>query len=260
MTVSPLIRLQVSLFLPDSNLATLPDFRSLKALIAQGRVGLPSTCSERDWRRKGRALCGAAGSRPGRAARTGPGSPTQPNVRCVRSRAVLWVGGPVWVSSCDVTSPCRVAKAPLQRSVLLADRGKGSVGSERWEPAPGARKLGRGASRAAPTATVKRKSCSRAARPASGRKRRSSRSRGPEASRLGGLGLGCAELREHPQLVRGRRGIWRVLPAAREGWSPPSALTKVVFMPRCYLGLPTKTFVPLPDVCLKHGPILRLPG
>ena len=141
-----------------------PGFRSLRAHIAQGDGRSSLQLERKGLQRKGRTLCGAEGSGTGREARTGPGSPTQPNVRCVRSRAVLWVGGPVWVSSRDVTSPRRVATARLQRLGFLADRGKGSVGSERWETAPGARKLERGVSRVAATATVKRKSYSRAAR------------------------------------------------------------------------------------------------
>ena len=74
--------------------------------------------------------------------------------------------------------------------------------------------------------------------------------------RLGGLRLGCQELRERSHLVSGRRGTWRVAQAAPEIWRPPSALLQWLLMPGSSQG----SFVFFPDVYLKHGQIHRLPG
>lgn len=78
----------------------------------------------------------------------------------------------------------------------------------------------------------------------SGRKKRSSSSGGCVAARLCGLRLGFRELREHPHLVRERRGTWRVPPAgAREPTIRPAATA-------VNAGSSQGSFVFISDVCL----------
>lgn len=61
MTVGSLIHLEVSLFLPDTNLATLHGFRSLPAQKAQGFVGRSASWNGTDRDVRGGPSAGRAG-------------------------------------------------------------------------------------------------------------------------------------------------------------------------------------------------------
>ena len=106
------------IFCLESNLATLPGFRSLREKESRGKSGAAEVATQGEG-----PLPGA-----GRAARAGPEVPPGRTLAVSVLGRFSKVGGAVLAGSCDVTSPCRFAIALQPRLGFLADRRKARGG------------------------------------------------------------------------------------------------------------------------------------